>query len=227
MTGYAPLGARTDRLVDVSRSHLEGISCSEQRIVSSTGSSISALIVRPSSTSKTVEGPNSNVVVLYLQGNAGNPLHRIPVFQSLLSAHSSVRATVKPDITVISPAPRSYWTSRGRPSQRGILTDYTSALSYALNQYPRARIVLYGHSLGGAVALCLLSQRNLPEVLGKDAERVSGVILENPFASIPGMIEALYPQKWLPYRYLKPFVWDRWDALGALKESSDEGTEKT
>ncbi|KAG6833387.1 hypothetical protein H0H93_013268, partial [Arthromyces matolae] len=224
MTGYAPLGARTDRLVDVSCSTLGGISCSEQRIASSTGSWISALIVRPSSTSKTVEAPNSNVVVLYLQGNAGNPLHRIPVFQSLLSF---MPATGKPDITVISPAPRSYWTSRGRPSQRGILTDYTSALSYALNQYPRARIVLYGHSLGGAVALCLLSQRNLSEVLGKDAERVSGVILENPFASIPGMVEALYPQKWLPYRYLKPFVWDRWDALGALKESSDEGTEKT
>ena len=29
------------------------------------------------------------------------------------------------------------------------------------------------------------------------------------------MVRALYPQRWLPYRYLGPFVRDRWDASAA------------
>lgn len=29
------------------------------------------------------------------------------------------------------------------------------------------------------------------------------------------MLRVLYPQRWLPYRYLGPFVGDRWDARAA------------
>ncbi|KAG6887429.1 hypothetical protein C0995_015330 [Termitomyces sp. Mi166 len=213
--GYAPLGARTDRLADIPRSYLHGMTCSELRVQSS-NKPISALLVRPSSPSIPAPEPDvdTRLVVLYLQGNAGNPLHRLPVFQSLLAA-----SPVNPSI--LAPAPRSYWTSPGRPTQPGILSDYTLALTHALRRFPRAHVVLYGHSLGGAVALCLLAQPSLSEILGKDAERIRGVILENPFASVPAMVEALYPQKWLPYRYLTPFVWDRWDALGAVRQLGD------
>jgi pimeloyl-ACP methyl ester carboxylesterase len=42
------------------------------------------------------------------------------------------------------------------------------------------------------------------------------MILETPFISIEEMLVALYPQKWLPYRYLKPFLWNHWDLVGAL-----------
>ncbi|KNZ80838.1 Protein bem46, partial [Termitomyces sp. J132] len=117
---------------------------------------------------------------------------------------------------------RSYCSSPGRPTQPGILADYTAALTHTLHRFPNARVVLYGHSLGGAVALCLLAQPNLSSLLGKDADRLSGVILENPFTSVPAMIKALYPQKWLPYRYFTPFVWDRWDALGAVEKVDGE-----
>jgi hypothetical protein len=34
--------------------------------------------------------------------------------------------------------------------------------------------------------------------------------------------ESMYPQRWLPYHYLSPFVFDRWDAEKALRE--EEGT---
>ncbi|KAG5339232.1 hypothetical protein C0989_005082 [Termitomyces sp. Mn162] len=197
--GYAPLGARTDRLADTRPTALP---CSELRIPAS----ISALQVGPSA---------PNLVILYLQGNAGNPLHRIPVFHSLLSVSP-------PYTSILAPAPRSYWSSPGRPTQPGILADYTAALTHTLHQFPNARVVLYGHSLGGAAALCLLAQPNLSSLLGKDADRLRGVILENPFTSVPAMIKALYPQKWLPYRYLTPFVWDRWDALGAVEKLDGE-----
>ena len=32
------------------------------------------------------------------------------------------------------------------------------------------------------------------------------------------MVRALYPQRWLPYRYLGPFVRDKWDARAAAAE---------
>ena len=31
------------------------------------------------------------------------------------------------------------------------------------------------------------------------------------------MLKVLYPQKWLPYRYLGPFLWNHWDSLKALR----------
>jgi len=40
-------------------------------------------------------------------------------------------------------------------------------------------------------------------------------VLENAFTSVPDMLCALYPQRWLPYRYLGLFVRDRWDARAA------------
>ncbi|KAG6899232.1 hypothetical protein C0993_012077 [Termitomyces sp. T159_Od127] len=220
--GYAPLGARTDRLANVPCSSLHGVTCSKLHIPSA-HKPISTLLVRPSSSSRSNPidaDANAKLVVLYLQGNAGNPLHRLPVFQSLLAASPT-------NPTILAPAPRSYWTSPGRPTQHGILADYTSSLAHVLHHFPQARVVLYGHSLGGAIALCLLAQPSLSHLLGEDAERIRGLILENPFASISGMIEALYPQKWLPYRYLTPFVWDRWDALSAVREVGTAGGQTT
>lgn len=49
---------------------------------------------------------------------------------------------------------------------------------------------------------------------------MQGLILENPFASIPEMVKALYPQRWLPYHYLTPFVLDRWNAVHAASNMS-------
>jgi uncharacterized protein len=31
------------------------------------------------------------------------------------------------------------------------------------------------------------------------------------------MLAELYPQKWLPYRYLWPFLWNYWDSEEALR----------
>jgi uncharacterized protein len=71
-------------------------------------------------------------------------------------------------------------------------------------------------------ATCLLAA--LPDYTPSVTEtdigysRVSGLILENPFASIGGMVHALYRSRWTPYRHLAPFAFDKWDALGALQD---------
>lgn len=47
--------------------------------------------------------------------------------------------------------------------------------------------------------------------------------MENPLPSIPYMVRALYPQRWLPYHWLGPAVFDRWDAKGVLARRAEEG----
>jgi uncharacterized protein len=140
-------------------------------------------------------------------GNAGNPLDRIPVFTALLNAI--------PSLAIFAPAPRSYWTSSGaaRPTQAGLTADYTAALAFAASRFPTSRLTIYGHSLGASIALCLLAPHT---DVSKAAAVVHGLVLENAFTSVPDMLRVLYPQRLLPYRYLGPFVCDRWDARAAV-----------
>lgn len=117
---------------------------------------------------------------------------------------------------MVAVAPRSYWKSTPtRPSEPGIINDYTHALNYTVKRWPKSRVVIYGHSLGGSAAVRLTSTLD-----SKEYPNVQGLILENPFASVPEMVKVLYPQRWLPYHYLTPFVWDTWDAVQAASNTS-------
>lgn len=123
------------------------------------------------------------------------------------------------DTAILAIAPRSFWKSiPRRPTEWGVLSDYQHALAYACKRFPSASIVLYGHSLGGAAAVCLSASLQDTETY----RNVKGLVLENPFASIPAMVKALYPQRWLPYHYLGGFAFDKWDALGAMQQAQRE-----
>lgn len=111
-------------------------------------------------------------------------------------------------------APRSYWKSTNRtPTQKGLLNDYETVISRVQEEHPTARVTIYAHSLGGAIAACLLAERRV---------QVDGIILENPFSSISDMVRALYPSKWLPYYYLGPLAWDKWDAGRAVEGMAEQ-----
>ncbi|KAI5475187.1 alpha/beta superfamily hydrolase [Pseudohyphozyma bogoriensis] len=169
-------------------------------------------------------------VILYLQGNAGSGPARLPVFRSLLLPPSSRSASSStppiPGLTVLAISPRSYWLStRSTPTEKGVLDDYRTALRYAAARYPGRPIVLYGHSLGGAATILLsLEASSSPSSSPSTTPlpRPAAIILENPLPSIPYMVRTLYPQRWLPYYYLGPFVLDRWDAIGAVMERKED-----
>lgn len=172
-------------------------------------------------------------------GNAGTPLLRAPLFRQLLRAlpHprlNSPSKTVSPpsaDITIFAFAPRSFWLSTSStPTENTVLADYAAAFAYARRKFgDDAAYVLYGHSLGGAAAVLLLEklqQRPLTSTstaaptsspTPAPPSLVNGLILENPLPSIPYMVRALYPQRWLPYHWLGPFAFDKWDAIGRLR----------
>lgn len=145
------------------------------------------------------------------------------------------------DLAVIAFAPRSFWLStRTTPTESSVLADYRAALEYARERHgPTARYVLYGHSLGGAASVLLLDKlpsppfnsRRAPDSISRPhsdtAEpRIAGLILENPLPSIPYMVKALYPQKWLPYHYLGFAAFDRWDAIGRLRSLANDRRSK-
>ncbi|CAE6381605.1 unnamed protein product [Rhizoctonia solani] len=145
--------------------------------------------------------------IIYM-GNAGNPLHRIPKFRLL--AGKLIVDNLEREVQVIAVAPRSYWTStKTSPSEAGFLSDYTAVLEWISNAYPNSPVVLYGHSIGGSIAVKLLA--SLPA-----STRVRGLVVENAFTSVPAMVRTVYPSKWLPYYHLGPLVFDKWDALSTL-----------
>jgi pimeloyl-ACP methyl ester carboxylesterase len=91
-----------------------------------------------------------------------------------------------------------------------------------LGSYPRSPVILYGHSMGGSIAVKLLAALPTPA----PEPQVQGLVLENAFTSIPDMVRTVYPSRWLPYYYLGPFVFDKWDALDTLRQCAhSEGSQ--
>lgn len=116
---------------------------------------------------------------------------------------------------------RGYWTSHDRPSESGIDQDAEAALRWIRHQHseqhsqlnvsPRPVVILYGSSIGCGFATNLAAK--------SQALLVNGLVLETPFTSTRDMLKALYPQKWLPYQYLWPFLrshLDSWTNLGTI-----------
>lgn len=117
---------------------------------------------------------------------------------------------------------RGYWTSRGRPTEQGIIKDAEAALQWinddsrksSLANAGNITVVVWGQSIGAGFAtqLAAISSKQ------PDVPTISALILETPFLSIKTMLDTLYPQKWLPYRYLWPLLRNHLDNVKALGE---------
>ncbi|XP_042904977.1 protein ABHD13 [Parasteatoda tepidariorum] len=130
----------------------------------------------------------SNVpTVLYLHGNAGNIGHRLPNAQGL---HKFC------GYNVLLLEYRGYGHSNGSPSEEGLYLDAQAGLKYLLQQpfIDKSKIIVFGRSLGGAVAIDLVSH---PEY----AKHVLVLIVENTFTSIPDIAREMFNLRilrWLP-----------------------------
>jgi fermentation-respiration switch protein FrsA (DUF1100 family) len=145
-----------------------------------------------------------NVTLVAFHGNAGNVGHRLPIGKVLsesLGCH------------VFMVEYRGYGLSTGSPDENGLSIDAQTALDYVRNhpELRKTNIILYGQSLGGAVAVKLL-QTN--EQVGD----IAAVILENTFLSIRKMIPAVMPAA----KYLTPFCHQRWDSEAMLAKVKDK-----
>ena len=109
--------------------------------------------------------PGSRRALLFLHGNAGNASHRLPNAAELVAL----------DCSVLVLDYRGYGNSEGKASEAGIYADARAGLRHLIDQrgFPEDRIILFGRSLGGAVAVDLAQDRKL-----------AGVILESTFTSV-------------------------------------------
>ncbi|MCE8021557.1 alpha/beta hydrolase [Halomonas sp. MCCC 1A11036] len=127
---------------------------------------------------------NARGSLLFLHGNAGNISHRL----------DSIRQFHRLGLSVLILDYRGYGRSEGRPSEAGTAQDARAGWRWLIEQeVPADRIVLFGRSLGAAVAAELAAA--LPS-----REQPAAIILESPFRSVPALGQRLYP--FLPVRWL-------------------------
>ena len=171
------------------------------------------------------------VVVLYFQGNASSLPPRLPylsaILKSVQASNPHSRDAVK--YTIFALSYRGFWTSGGRPTQAGIELDSQAALTWLSQNVLRdpqinTNLVLWGQSIGAGVATTALAtlltqqDRDAKALFPQQPAKIRSLILETPFLSIRSMLTTLYPQKFLPYRYLWPFLRSTWDSEAAIKE---------
>lgn len=131
-------------------------------------------------------------VVLFCHGNAGNISDRLQLIKLL---H-------KLDLSTFIFDYRGYGQSEGSPSEQGTYLDAEAAWDYLTLErgVPQESIIVFGMSLGGAVA-AQLAQDHKPAAL----------IIESAFTSLPDMAAEHYP--FLPARLLTRFRYPTLDYL--------------
>ncbi|RAK99657.1 alpha/beta hydrolase [Aspergillus ibericus CBS 121593] len=157
------------------------------------GESLHGLFIRPKR-KRTAE----DVTVLMFHGNAGNIGHRIPiakVLQDILGCN------------VLMLEYRGYGLSTGTPDEAGLKVDAQTGLDYIRQRAETkdSKIVVYGQSLGGAVAINLVASN-------QENGAIAGLILENTFLSIRKLIPTVFP----PARYLARFCHQYWTSEDVL-----------
>jgi len=218
---YMPPQTRSEKIEDYATT-CKPVEWEEVRIKSLDGTNIALGVgCIPSERARAIEqAAIREVVICYFQGNGGSVPPRLPLLSNTLKLLQS-RAGDSTRYTMIALSYRGYWKSSGRATEAGIKLDAQTTLNWVKETHPNASIVLWGQSLGAGVA-CAAAAEHLAR---NESQSVQGLILETPFTSVGSMLQALYPERWLPYRYLTGFLRSHWDSEVALRRiaSVDKG----
>jgi fermentation-respiration switch protein FrsA (DUF1100 family) len=139
--------------------------------------------------------PRAHLVFLNCHGNGGNISHRLGLYNALLDLGANV----------LSFDYRGYGKSQGKPTERGTYIDALTAHGWLRKKgFAEKNIIVYGESLGGAIATELCA-----------SEETGGLILQSTFTSLQDIGVELYP--WLPVRWLGSIRYDTRSKLPSLK----------
>lgn len=140
----------------------------------------------PQDASRTQSAP----VLLYLHGvrwNVTGSAHRVRRMQEL-------------GFSVLALDYRGFGKSAAdTPTERLVYEDARAAWDWLAAQYPERARYIFGHSLGGAIAIELASQVN----------DEAGTMVEGAFTSIPDVVRTM-PWGWLP---VGPLITQRFEAI--------------
>jgi len=129
--------------------------------------------------------------VLMFHGNGGNHGHRIPLGKIFFG---------RMRCNVLMLSYRGYGHSEGTPSEKGLQIDAQTILDY-VHAHPllaKTPVVLYGQSIGGAVAI---------DLAYRNPQAIAALIVENTFMSLPRLIPSAMP--WIgPFSFLCHQKWE-------------------
>jgi fermentation-respiration switch protein FrsA (DUF1100 family) len=116
-------------------------------------------------------------VILFCHGNAGNITHRAVYVSSL----------VRSGLAVFVFDYRGYGQSQGSPDEDGVYEDARAAYDHLrdVEGVEASRIVLMGRSLGGAVAINLATERQIPRLVVESSFTSSGDMGRIIFRGLP------------------------------------------
>lgn len=121
-----------------------------------------------------IKSSQAKNTVIFFHGNAGNIADRIEKAQLF----------VKMGLNVLLVDYRGYGKSSGKPTEKGIYKDALAAYDYLSTRQDVdvKRVIVYGSSLGGAVAIDLAAQR-----------KVGGLVIDSSFSSAADMARVIFP----------------------------------
>jgi len=121
-----------------------------------------------------VPAQDAVATILYCHGNAGNISHRVEIAKMFNEK--------KMNFFIFDY--RGFGKSKGWPTERGTYLDAQAAYDYLVGRQDidRNRIVIFGKSLGAAIAIDLASR-----------VKVAALISESSFTSTRDMARAIYP----------------------------------
>ena len=116
--------------------------------------------------------------VIYFHGNAGNVGHRLPNAQALYKNCGC---------NVLLVEYRGYGKSEGKPGETGFYDDARTAMEYLTRRgdIDKRQIVVFGRSLGGAMALFLASDPRYGPL-------IRFCVVENSFTNIPAIAKVIF-----------------------------------
>ena len=163
-----PMGARTEEGVP-KPSQFGLFDWNDVRIQTPDNEYLHAYYIRPSN-----RRARNNLTMLMFHGNAGNIGHRVPIARMLEETNGC---------NILMLEYRGYGLSTGTPNENGIKIDAQAALDWlrTKEETKDTKILLYGQSLGGAVAIQLAAKN-------QNSGDIVGMVLENTFLSIRKMI---------------------------------------
>lgn len=134
-----------------------------------------------------IPAPQAQATLLFFHGNAGNISHRL---ESLAIFHEL-------GLNIFIFDYRGYGYSEGKPSEEGTYQDALAAWRYLTESRHLSpeQIIMFGRSLGGAIAAWLAARR-----------QPRGIILESAFTSVPDLAGEIFP--FLPTRLLSRFQYN-------------------
>nr|CAB3219651.1 protein ABHD17B-like [Phallusia mammillata] len=142
--------------------------------------------------------------IIYFHGNAGNAglPSALPLYQTC-------------EVNILMLDYRGFGRSSGTPSESGLYIDGEAAVQYLHTRQDinKNKIVLFGHSLGGAVAVHLASCSQWSK------GRIAAVIVENTFTNIPDTAINLFQTIFPFLRFLPHFCFkNKFESLSKVRD---------